>query len=194
MRIIKKVQDILVLTLREIYKHDMDFPYYDDDYETKIMITTEFPDPEVELKIPHIIVGDIVYQVQDSSFMGNFKEEVIDKNGRVQGYKYARLLPLSCSFVCLSSVKAEAEDLVEDLGSYVSWERRQVFVGAGFEPKQVSISTARQVQSSPEKRYAGSVNVNGHVYWEGKQLAYSDEDLPDDETLLKHVIIELEKN
>ncbi|MCX8074095.1 MAG: hypothetical protein N2749_00715 [Clostridia bacterium] len=154
--------------LRAIFENDTDFSYNDNDIDTRIIITTEYPEKDIPSKTPHIIVTNIAYQINTQSFIGNNFYRDINYMGMKNGaQEYANVIPYSLSLICLAEW-ALSKDLANRLVQYIGFVAHDYLSeDLGLHVDSVSKNPTSPYNQYPEKLFQTTLSVQGHYYWTG---------------------------
>jgi hypothetical protein len=178
----KEIEKRFVIGLRAIFENDSYFIYNEDDETTKVIITPEYPDKDIVLKTPHLIVTNISYNMDtQTSFYNNFYDTAYDKNGFEIGKKFATVIPYNANILCLAEYYL-SKDLANKVVDYAGFSAREVFDYMGLNVKNLSKSPTGAQQQFPEKIFETAVSIQGHVEWHGSKT-----NVPDVESILNKI-------
>lgn len=180
----KKIEEIFIITLREIFKNDTEYTYDEDDLRTNIVITPPFPKIDQESKVPHMILENLSYSISRQSLFNNFEGEVRDSEKRVIGFKYSALVPFTTSIAIYSTVVGESEDLADYLFNLLNSNFKKLFQAQGLLITDLAVSSGQALKQYPQYEFSSVVAVQG-------ELRYTWEERPTTEeyinTILKNI-------
>lgn len=162
-----EVERRFILFLRHLFENDPVFKYNDNESETLIKITTEYPEiSDAPLHIPHVIITGVVAQTDPSlTFHGNFLRDVRDDEGFMKYEEHMYLWNYSLNFSCwadnisvcktLSMKLAQAISMTEYLDTA---ELNNLHIVGN-----VVRSPVGMYQQHPNKVFSGSLNFQGQM-------------------------------
>ena len=163
----RKIEARFVRGLRAIFEIDDIFGYNEDDTQTKVIISSDFPEKSATLKTPQIVVSNIGFQFNmNNSFASNYYEDVVDSSGVIVGEKYVNVVPYSLGIMCLGEFYI-SKDLANRVASYITFTAKEV-----FDVFMLNIQNVNKSPSSPKKQYGEhifetAISVQGYVNWSG---------------------------
>lgn len=162
-----------ILGLRSTLMEDDDFTFNIDPVQTKVIITTDYPEKEMEFKIPQIVVTGINYSISDTSLCNNFTNAIIKEvdGERVKvGERYATVVPYGMSLICFASNSSLSKDLANKLVNLIKFEAFDFFnYEMNLNVKSISKGTTSMYNSKPNQSFMTSVNINGDIHWVGEK-------------------------
>ena len=158
MKIKYEIQKLFLVSLREMFARDIEFPYNKDDTLTSIIISSEFPVKSVEDKKPHIVLHGISYTTGQDSFYNNFQKE------SAPGTKtYSKVVGVGCSFSIYSSNVLECERVGDILFNYLNHTYHDIFQNLGINIRNISVSPSGLKGISPQEDYTQRVDIQGDM-------------------------------
>jgi len=164
------LESSFVTGLRAVFKFDDAFPYIHESAETKLLITSTFPEKDHDMKIPQIIVSVGGLQINQTSFYNNYHGDII-KDGVVIGKRFATNIPYSVSLVCLASKDGTAKDLANKVFKYISFTTSEIFNDdLRLNIQSVGRSSGGPQRQMPDKAFGHTVSVSGVLNWIGTKI------------------------
>jgi hypothetical protein len=156
-----------VSTLRSVFATDNKFLYNKDDKQTKVLITTEYPDTETPWKTPQIIVTDIAWNFNAYQFIGNnFNRDVaVGKIVNAQT-EFAASVPYSVTLLCMG-IKYDSKDVANRLFNYISLINFADFNATGLNIVNIGKNPMVVATQFPEKVFQTPITVSGEFIWTG---------------------------
>ena len=158
--------------LKAIFEKDTDFSYNSSDEDTKVIITTDYPEGDTPFKTPHIVVSGIAYQLNpQNTFNNNFYRDV-EYNGMANGaQEFANIIPFSLTLICLGEWSL-SKDLSNRLVQYLSFIAYSYFYDIlGVQVMNISKSPTVPQSQFPEKVFETSVSIQGNLEWAGTKTS-----------------------
>jgi hypothetical protein len=161
------LEEKFVTALQGVFAFDDKFIYNEDDIQTKIIITPDYPEDNTPIKVPHLIVTGISYEFNlDTSMFRNFAGNVFGDNGIQTGNKYANIIPYSVTLICLAQL-FESKDLANKVINYISFEASEAFDYVGLNITRTIKGQSSPQTQFPEKIFQTPVTVTGNLHWTG---------------------------
>lgn len=163
-----ELEEKLIKGLRQVFATDDDFRYNKDRQQTKVLITSEFPDKEVVGKVPHILITGISMQTQaDSSFTNGYLADITYNNMLNGAQCHVNFIPYSLQILCLGEWDT-SKDLGARVFEYIRFVAYEYFsVHLELNMSNISKSPTSPTKQYPEKVFQTSINVSGTLYWAG---------------------------
>ena len=162
-----------ILGLRSTLMEDDDFTFNIDPVQTKVIITTDYPEKEMEFKTPQIVVTGINYSISETSLCNNFTNAIIKEvdGERVKvGERYATVVPYGMSLICFASNSSLSKDLANKLVNLIKFEAFDFFnYEINLNVKSISKGTTSMYNSKPNQSFMTPVNINGDIHWVGEK-------------------------
>lgn len=159
-----------ITALRAVFMEEVEYTYNNDDNETDIIITSAYPNIDVDFKIPQIVLTDSNFSLSQTSLYNNFDSDIIEKdsNGfdRVVGKKYSTPVPYSVNITCFAQEHGIAKDLANRVFNIISFDARDLF----NDFMHLNITTVNKggtgvYKTKPNMTYSSSVSLQGTIYW-----------------------------
>lgn len=167
-----EIEKRFVKGLRSIFEKDGRFLYNKDIKDTKLLITTDYPDNLEKLGfIPHIIVSNVTLQNNlHNSFGYNFYRQSDHKNLKANVQEYAYIIQYSVVLQC-TAAKNTSKDLANRLAWYITFAAsKYLSEDLGLQISNISKSSASPSRQHPEKIFDTPIQVTGTLYWVGSKL------------------------
>lgn len=162
-----------ILGLRSTLMEDEDFTYNVDPVQSKVIITTDYPDKEMEFKTPQIVVTGISYSISDTSLSNNYTNAIIKEvdGERVNvGERYVTVVPYGMSLICFASNSSLSKDLANKLVNLLKFEACDFFNHElNLNIKSISKGTTSMYNSKPNQTFMTPVSINGDIHWVGEK-------------------------
>jgi len=158
------IKKIFIAAFREIFADDADFPYNKTDPKAgKVLISTKYTTPEAELQVPQIIIPSVNYNAQTLTFGNNFDTEIPGDIlvNRDSQKKYSNVINFSMGIECVSSVKAEAETIVDKLFNFMTMNYAQLFTELNMNIRGVSVNEAIPRAQFPQTTFSATIVLQG---------------------------------
>lgn len=167
-----ELEKMFVTTFRGIFEFDQKFVYNKNEQESLIAITSEYPETDVPLQSPHLVVTGISYQFNMmNSLTNNFYREYMTPEGLCS--EYLNIIPYSINIACLGEIFV-SKDLANKVINYVSFEMSEVFEGLGLNIMNISKGPTTPQSQYPDKVFETVVSIQGKVDWKGTKVINSD--------------------
>lgn len=160
--------------LRAVFMEEIDFVYNKDDAQTEVIITSAYPNIDVDFKIPQIVLTDSNFSLNQTSLYNNFDSDIIetDNNGfkHVVGKRYSTVVPYSVNITCFAEEHGIAKDLANRVFNIISFDARDLFSDF-FNLNITSLSKGGTgvYKTKPNITYSSSVSIQGTVYWRAEK-------------------------
>ena len=176
--------------LRAVFMEEDIFKYTPDDITTEVIITSAYPDLDIDFKTPQIILADTSFALNQTSLSNNFESDIIetDKNGRktIVGKRYATVVPYSATISCFAQEHGIAKDLANRVFNMIGFEAKDLFNNY-FNLNVVNVSkggTGLQ-RTKPNNTYVSNVSITGNIHWIGEKRPLKPNYLKNIEVMMK---------
>lgn len=166
----RELEKYVVMALRAIFKHDVEFTYIppttEGEEESKIKISSSWPnekDKDINKK-PRLIVDIQSLRVSEMSLGGNFAGDIMEE-GVQKGKRYKAIIDFSATIICVSSSNTEAKTLSDKVFSYLNVVARDVLGGVGVRIKGIGKSGSSLSQQLPKETFNKQVMLNASTPW-----------------------------
>jgi hypothetical protein len=154
--------------LRAIFENDDVFSYNSNDEDTKVIITTDYPQKDAPGKTPHIIVTDVGYNINTQNFFGNnFYRDFATATATNGAQEFVNIIPYSINLVSLGEWSL-SKDLGSKVAQYVS------FIAFDYlsETLELHIQSIGKNPTAPHAQYPEhifqtTISLQGNLYWAG---------------------------
>lgn len=162
-----------ILALRSTLMEDEDFTYNSDLTESKVDITTDYPEKEMEFKIPQIVVTGVSYSISDTSLSNNRMNAIIKEVEGEQvnvGERYVTIVPYSISLICFASNTGLSKDLANKLVNLIKFEASEFFnYKLNLNIHSINKSPTSMYNSKPNQTFMTTVSISGNIHWVGEK-------------------------
>lgn len=164
----RHLETSFIQTLREVFREIEGYEYSDKDDETRIVISSTYPQNESENKIPHIIVGGVSYSGNVSSLFNNYYNDII-KSGVKRGRKYMTRIPFSINVSVISPSSSESKDLSNLVFNLFFFRLKDLMLDVfQLDIKGVQKSPGGEISKMvPRDVFSQSISVSGDMGWRG---------------------------
>ena len=164
----------IITGLRAIFMEEGIFRYSPDDMDTEVIITSAYPDLDVDFKIPQVVLVDSNFALSQTSLSNNFEGDIIEKdeNGKnvVVGKRYATIVPYNATISCFAQEHGIAKDLGNRVFNIIGFEARDLFNNYfNLNITNVSKGGAVLQRTKPNNTYASSISISGNIHWIGEK-------------------------
>lgn len=162
-----------ILGLRSTLMEDTDFTFSPNLKESKVEITTDYPQKEMEFKIPQIVVTGVSYSLSETSLSNNYMNAIIkevDGETVKLGERYATVVPYSISLICFASNSSISKDLANKLVNLISFEAMDFFnAELNLNVRSISKGGTSIYNTKPNTTFMTNVGINGNIHWVGEK-------------------------
>lgn len=164
----------IITGLRSIFMEEDVFKYTPDDVTTDVIITSAYPEVDVDFKIPQIVLIDSSFALNQTSLSNNFDSDIIetDQHGRkvIVGKRYATVVPYNATISCFAQEHGIAKDLANRVFNMIGFEARDLFNNY-FNLNIMNVSKGGTVlqRNKPNNTYASTVSISGNIHWIGEK-------------------------
>lgn len=162
-----------ILGLRSTLMEDEDFTYNTDPVQTKVVITTDYPEKEMEFKVPQIVVTGVSYSISETSLSNNRMNAIIKEvegESVNVGERYATVVPYSVSLICFASNTSLSKDLANKLVNLIKFEAFDFFnQQLNLNIRSINKAPTSMYNSKPNQTFMTQVSVSGDIHWVGEK-------------------------
>lgn len=162
-----------ILGLRSTLMEDTDFTFNPNLEDSKVEITTDYPQKEMEFKIPQIVVTGVSYSLSETSLSNNYMNAIIkevDGETVKLGERYATVVPYSISLICFASNSSISKDLANKLVNLISFEAMDFFnAELNLNVRSISKGGTSIYNTKPNTTFMTNVGINGNIHWVGEK-------------------------
>lgn len=162
-----------ILGLRSTLMEDTDFTFSPNLEDSKVEITTDYPQKEMEFKIPQIVVTGVSYSLSETSLSNNYMNAIIkevDGETVKLGERYATVVPYSISLICFASNSSISKDLANKLVNLISFEAMDFFnAELNLNVRSISKGGTSIYNTKPNTTFMTNVGINGNIHWVGEK-------------------------
>jgi len=163
----KHIEYSLTLGLRACFQFDDIYKYNDDDLETEIIITPDYPEKSSTNKKPYIIITGITYNISDNSLNKNYFSDIIS-NGEHTGTQYLNLVSFSATIMCFTVHSGTCKDLTNRALNYILFGKSEIFNDEfSLNINRINKSPVSIQGSSPDNTYFCAISLGGSLDWVG---------------------------
>jgi hypothetical protein len=158
----REIEARYVRGVRRIFEFDDEFMYNVSDEISRVIITTDFPNPDTPFKTPHIVITGIGYQNESQyGFSNNFNQNFAVNGIRNYGSEYVAQIPYSVSLICLGQYDV-SRNLANRLAYYVDFEAYEYLSdNLMLNIRNITKSPSSVKEQYPEKIFQTPVTVQG---------------------------------
>jgi len=132
------------------------------------LISSNFPEGEVPLKLPNIIVEGISYEFSETSLNNNYLDDIMEA-GVVVGWRYATYILFSATITCIAEKDGAAKNLANKVLNYIKFDAREIFSDAcAMDIKSARKSPGGYRRNLPQNSFSHSVSLSGVLPWIGE--------------------------
>jgi hypothetical protein len=157
-----ELKKLLVVTFREVFAKDTDFPYNNDISESSLLVSTRYATPKTDALLPQLIVNADSYGGGNDSFFNNFFEE---SKGSVAGTithkKFTKVIQFQASIDAVSSNKEECEFLADKVFNILNHEYAALIQLLGLYVSQITVGDTAPKTQYPQYSFVSSIGVLG---------------------------------
>lgn len=180
----------MVTGLRAVFMEEDMFKYTPDDETTGVIITSAYPDVDVDFKIPQIVFSDSSFSLSQTSLSNNFYGDIIetDENGTeyIAGQKYATIVPYNATILCFAQEHGIAKDLANRVFNLVGFEARELFNDAfNLNITNVAKGGTGLQKTKPNNTYVSNISMTGNINWVGEKRPLRPKYLKNIEMMMK---------
>lgn len=164
----------IITGLRAVFMEDDMFKYNPNDVLSRVIITSAYPETDVDFKTPQIVITDSNFALNQTSLCNNFEGDIIEKDERgrdkIVGARYATVVPYNVSISCFAEEHGIAKDLANRVFNLVGFEARDLF-NDYFNLNITNISkggTGLQ-KNRPNNTYISNISITGNIHWIGEK-------------------------
>lgn len=162
-----------ILGLRSTLMDDEDFTFSPNLEESKVEITTDYPQKDMEFKIPQIVVTGISYSLSETSLSNNYMNAIIkevDGETVKLGERYATVVPYNVSLICFASNSSISKDLANKIVNLISFEAMDFFnAELNLNVRSISKGGTSVYNTKPNTTFMTNVGISGNVHWVGEK-------------------------
>ena len=163
-----------VTGLRAVFMEEDIFRYTPDDMTTEVIITSAYPDLDIDFKVPQIVLTDTSFALNQTSLSNNFESDIIetDQNGRnvVVGKRYATVVPYSATISCFAQEHVIAKDLANRVFNMIGFGARDLFNNYfNLNISNVAKGGTGLQKTKPNNTYISNISITGNIHWIGEK-------------------------
>lgn len=164
----------IITGLRATFMEEDIFKYSPDDIKTEVIITSAYPDLDIDFKTPQIVLVDSNFALSQTSLSNNFEGDIIEKDehgrNQVVGKRYATIVPYNATISCFAQEHGIAKDLGNRVFNIIGFEARDLFNNYfNLNITNVSKGGTGLQRSKPNNTYASTVSISGNIHWIGEK-------------------------
>lgn len=180
----------VVTGLRSTFMEEDIFKYNPDDTITDVIITSAYPELDVDFKIPQIVLTDTNFALSQTSLSNNFESDIIepDQNGvkRIVGQRFATVVPYNVTISCFAQEHGIAKDLANRVFNIIGFEARDLFNDYfNLNITNVSKGGTGMQKNRPNTTYISSIAITGNIHWIGEKRPLKPKFIKNIELLMK---------
>lgn len=155
-----------IATLRGLFAVDTDFPYNNNDLtKSSILINSKFVStPNMENKMPQIIVSTVTYNAGHDTFSNDFYREISPPkviNGVLATKQFTKVINYQLHVDVLSTVRAECEFLEDKVFNIFNHECTDLWDALQLNIRGVSVNEVGPREQYPQYSFVGPIIVQG---------------------------------
>ena len=162
-----------ILGLRSTLMEDEDFTFSPNLEESKIEITTDYPDKDMEFKIPQIVVTGVSYGLSETSLSNNYMNAIIKEvDGEMVklGERYATVVPYNMSLICFASNSSMSKDLANKVVNLLGFEAMDFFNNElNLNIRSINKGGTNVYNTKPNMTFMTNVGISGNIHWVGEK-------------------------
>lgn len=164
----------IITGLRSVFMEEDIFKYTDNDITTQVIITSAYPDLDIDFKTPQIVLVDSSFALNQTSLSNNFESDIIetDQYGRkvVVGKRYATIVPYNATISCFAQEHGIAKDLANRVFNMIGFEARDLFNNYfNLNVSNVAKGGTGLQRTKPNTTYVSTISITGNIHWIGEK-------------------------
>lgn len=180
----------IITGLRSVFMEEDIFKYNPDDIVSGVVITSAYPDLDMDFKIPQIVLVDTGFALNQTSLCNNFDSDIIEKDeqgkSRIVGKRYATVVPYNATISCFAQEHGIAKDLANRVFNLVGFEARDLFNDYfNLNITNVSKGGTGLQKNKPNNTYISNVSISGNIHWVGEKRVLKPKYLKNIELMMK---------
>ena len=180
----------IITGLRSVFMEEDIFKYTDNDTTTQVIITSAYPDLDIDFKTPQIVLVDSSFALNQTSLSNNFESDIIetDEHGKkvITGKRYATVVPYNATISCFAEEHGIAKDLANRVFNIIGFEARDLFNDYfNLNIMNVSKGGTGLQRNKPNNTYTSTVSISGNIHWIGEKRPLRPKYIKNIELLMK---------
>lgn len=180
----------IITGLRSVFMEEDIFRYSPDDIASGVVITSAYPDLDMDFKIPQIVLADTGFALNQTSLCNNFDSDIIEKDeqgkNKIVGKRYATVVPYNATISCFAQEHGIAKDLANRVFNLVGFEARDLFNDYfNLNITNVSKGGTGLQKNKPNNTYISNISISGNIHWVGEKRILKPKYLKNIELMMK---------
>lgn len=180
----------IVTGLRSVFMEEDVFKYTPEDVTSQVIITSAYPDTDIDFKTPQIVLADTSFSLNQTSLSNNFDSDIIEKDEqgkkKIVGRKYATIVPYNVTISCFAQEHGIAKDLANRVFNLIGFEARGLFNDYfNLNITNVSKGGTGLQKNKPNNTYISNVSITGNIHWIGEKRFLETKYLKNIEVMMK---------
>lgn len=163
----------IITGLRSVFMAKEEFTFSPNMDETKVVITSAYPDKDCDFKVPQIVFTDASYSIGETSLCGNYESDIIKEksDGVVIGKRFVTTVPYNVNIMCLATKLGIAKDLANRVVNIIKFEGYELF--NNYMALNINSVTKngsgeyRTATNNANTIFQSSINISGIINWSG---------------------------
>lgn len=180
----------IVTGLRAVFMEEDVFKYSPEDVNSQVIITSAYPDTDVDFKTPQIVLADTGFALSQTGLSNNFESDIIEKDeqgkSKIVGRRYATVVPYNVTISCFAQEHGIAKDLANRVFNIIGFEARDLFNDYfNLNISNVSKGGTGLQKNKPNNTYISNISITGNVHWIGEKRFLRPKYLKNIEVMMK---------